>query len=54
MNPLAGGDTESPEDSESEKGVSFGERLRAGKDDEDQDSEEKKLNLTEQDGMFAL
>ena len=50
LNPPAGRDAETPEDSENEKSVSFGERLRASKDDEDQESEEKKLNYTEQDG----
>ena len=50
LNPLGGGATEndSQEEGESEKGVSFGERLRASKD-EDEESEEKKLNLTEQE-----
>lgn len=43
---------ESQDDSGSEKGVSFGDRLRASKDDgEDEDeTAEKKLNLTEQEG----
>ena len=50
LNPLAGRDAETPEEGENEKSVSFGERLRASKDDEDQESEEKKLNYTEQDG----
>jgi Ran-binding protein 3 len=53
LNSLAAGENESPEDSDNEKSVSFGERLRAGKDEEDQESDEKKLNLTEQDGKFV-
>ena len=55
-NPLgSAADNDSNEDSGSEKGVSFGDRLRASKDDEEeQDSEEKKLNLTEQEGENIL
>ena len=38
-----------------EKAVSFGERLRAQKDREEEEAsdEEKRLNLTEQEGAFA-
>ena len=45
-------DAEKDEDSEKDSGVSFGERLRGAKDkDEDEASDEdKKLNLTEQEG----
>lgn len=53
-NPLAGGESESPEESENEKGVSFGERLRASKDEDEDDASEKKLNLTEQEGMYQI
>ncbi|EKM50689.1 uncharacterized protein PHACADRAFT_264095 [Phanerochaete carnosa HHB-10118-sp] len=48
-NSLSGADNDSNEDSEGEKGVSFGERLRASKDDEDPDGEGRRLNLTEQE-----
>ena len=50
-NPLAaGGEGESPEESENEieKTVSFGERLRASKDKEE-GNEEKRLSFTEQE-----
>ncbi|GJE93876.1 hypothetical protein PsYK624_100410 [Phanerochaete sordida] len=49
LNPLGGTDNDSNEDSEGEKSVSFGERLRASKDDDDQEAEEKRLNLTAQE-----
>ena len=40
------------EESEKDSGVSFGERLRAAKDKEEEEAsdEEKRLNLTEQEG----
>ena len=42
------------DDSEKDSGVSFGERLREAKDREEEEAsdEEKKLNLTEQDGTL--
>ena len=45
------------EDSEKDSGVSFGERLRAGKDREDEgedEDEQKRLNLTEQEGACLV
>lgn len=49
LNPLSGSrEKDAHVEGASEKGVSFGERLRASKDD-DEESEEKKLNLTEQE-----
>ena len=56
----AGKEEGSGEESESgreEKAVSFGERLRAGKDREDEgedEEEQKRLNLTEQEGACLV
>lgn len=41
-------------DSEKDKEVSFGERLRSQKDDEGASDDEKKLNLTEQEGWYLF
>jgi len=49
-------DGDSEVEGEEEKAVSFGEKLRAGRDDENEGNsdEDKKLVLTEQEGAFTF
>jgi hypothetical protein len=39
---------------EEDKGASFGERLRAGKNDQNEQEDEAKVSLTEQEGWFFV